>query len=260
MTCGYSSDQVPKKRFMWSGLKETMIFDLYSLFFVAQELQKRIPEVKNVLDTNRVKSKLSQSFKKDYNSSLASKDSSGLVWDELSSEVTASDNVCEKLLLCTDSSFCFFSSCKHMPGSFREWHSLSFGSWKSFLDPPQLQSCASATSPTNNDSDLPENNTDDSPRNNQLVNTACDSSFQYNTRSPSDYLSHSHLKRDSIPTAIDVLAGYINSQLTSKEMDIYQDIHAASASQNKSLAAFKIFCNNTNAQIFMNIKICQTGA
>ncbi|KNZ53057.1 uncharacterized protein VP01_335g16 [Puccinia sorghi] len=99
-----------------SGPMEMMMLDLYaeevskgrkadsgfqtsSHWHVAQELCKHFPEVEHVLDANKVKSKLSQGFKKDYDTFLACKDASGFGWDEISCEVTALDAVWDKFLL-----------------------------------------------------------------------------------------------------------------------------------------------------------------
>ncbi|KNZ48959.1 uncharacterized protein VP01_52g8 [Puccinia sorghi] len=69
------------------------------IVFFAQELQIFFPEVKHVLDTNRVKSKLSQSFKKEYCLFLACKDDSGFSRDEFSCELIALDNIWERILV-----------------------------------------------------------------------------------------------------------------------------------------------------------------
>ncbi|KNZ49922.1 uncharacterized protein VP01_4698g3 [Puccinia sorghi] len=66
-------------KLMWTGPMEMMMLDLY-----AKELHKHFPEVEHVLDANKLKSKLSQGFKKDYDTFLACKDSNGFGWDEIS--------------------------------------------------------------------------------------------------------------------------------------------------------------------------------
>jgi hypothetical protein len=63
---------------------------------VAQELRKHFPETKYLLDANKVKSKLNQSFKRDYDTFLACKEASGFGWDETSCKVTAADDVWEQ--------------------------------------------------------------------------------------------------------------------------------------------------------------------
>ncbi|KNZ46621.1 uncharacterized protein VP01_7117g1, partial [Puccinia sorghi] len=70
--------------------------------------------------------------------------------------------------------------------------------------------------------------------------------------SPSAYLSRSHIKKDSIVIAIESLVGFLNIQ-TNKSDSQRSAIHTPHASKEDSLAAFKIFCNNINAQIFTGI-------
>ncbi|KNZ55189.1 uncharacterized protein VP01_2743g2 [Puccinia sorghi] len=67
------------------------------------KLHKHFPEVKHVLDADKVKSiKLSQGFKKVYNVFLACKDPSEFSltlcygWDKISCKVTASNAIWEK--------------------------------------------------------------------------------------------------------------------------------------------------------------------
>lgn len=94
--------------------------------------------------------------------------------------------------------------------------------------------------------------------------------------SPSPYLSRSHHKKDSIARAIDGLVGYLEKSTQDRvdrrlapqqrlaeqsggsnlqqAMMLYQDVHAEQASQNEALAAFKVFRNDVNAQIFTSIK------
>ena len=80
------------------GRKSDSGFQASSHRYVAQELRRFFPEVQDVLDANKVKSKLSQSFKRDYDSFLACKDASGFGWDETACKVTASNDVWEKFL------------------------------------------------------------------------------------------------------------------------------------------------------------------
>ncbi|KNZ47704.1 uncharacterized protein VP01_620g9 [Puccinia sorghi] len=70
-----NSQTQTQKKLMWTGPMEMMMLDLYA--GAAQ-----VPEVGHVLDSNKVKSKLSQGFKKDYDTFLACKDASGFGWDE----------------------------------------------------------------------------------------------------------------------------------------------------------------------------------
>ncbi|PLW15215.1 hypothetical protein PCANC_11553 [Puccinia coronata f. sp. avenae] len=100
---------------LWTGPMEVMMLDLYvqevekgkhsdSGFqssthrFVAQELRKAFPDVDQLLTHVKVKSKLSQSAKRDYDAFVACKAASGFGWDELTCEVTASNDVWEKYL------------------------------------------------------------------------------------------------------------------------------------------------------------------
>ncbi|WAR57442.1 hypothetical protein PtB15_8B489 [Puccinia triticina] len=87
--------------------------------------------------------------------------------------------------------------------------------------------------------------------------------------SPSNYLSQSH-KKDSIATAISGLVGYMNTQCEEhtqrlqqraannqsnlqRAMALYQEVHAKEASQTEQLEAFRIFPDDTNAQMFTSI-------
>ncbi|PLW47402.1 hypothetical protein PCANC_05864 [Puccinia coronata f. sp. avenae] len=54
---------------------------------VAQQLREAFLETKFLLDYNKCKSKLNQSFKQDYDLFLALKEASGFGWDEISCEV-----------------------------------------------------------------------------------------------------------------------------------------------------------------------------
>jgi hypothetical protein len=63
---------------------------------VAQELRKHFPETEYLLDVNKVKSKLNQSLKRNYDTFVACKDASGFGWDKTSCEVTAADDVWER--------------------------------------------------------------------------------------------------------------------------------------------------------------------
>ncbi|KNZ56084.1 uncharacterized protein VP01_24g10 [Puccinia sorghi] len=140
---------------------------------VAQELRKHFPEVENVLNANKVKSKLSQGFKKDYDTFLACKDASRFGWDKISCEVTASDAVWDKFLLM----------------------SLDLGMPRQ-TNKSEAQRSASQPSSSNADD-----------------------------------------KKTSIQQA----------------MALYQEVHAPHSSNEDSLAAFKIFRNDINAQIFTSI-------
>ena len=85
------------------------------------------------------------------------------------------------------------------------------------------------------------------------------------------YLSRRHTKKDHLQSIAEGLSGYLNfqqeqaqtqSQFTSNPqftnlqlaMELYQETHASEASQHEALSAFKVFCDNLNAQIFTSIK------
>ncbi|KNZ44235.1 uncharacterized protein VP01_938g3 [Puccinia sorghi] len=110
--CKVSQNGTPKN-LMWPDPMGIMMLDLYikdvnkghkldsgfqnvSHRNVSQELRKLLPKVEHVLDANKVKSKLSQGFKKEENVFLACKDARGLGWDKISCE--ASDAVWKKVL------------------------------------------------------------------------------------------------------------------------------------------------------------------
>ncbi|POW18075.1 hypothetical protein PSHT_06161 [Puccinia striiformis] len=93
--------------------------------------------------------------------------------------------------------------------------------------------------------------------------------------SPAAYLSRSHSKKDAIANALDGLVGFLQTSKNQSElrhqqreattstpsvsnlqlaMSLYQEVHAEEASQHESLAAFKVFRSDINAQIFTSIR------
>ncbi|KNZ51153.1 uncharacterized protein VP01_4068g1 [Puccinia sorghi] len=262
------SNPNPKKNVISKVRKANSGFQTSSHRHVAQELRKHFPEVEHV---------------------LACKDASRFGWDKISCEVTASDAVWDKFLLvmltATDCSLYLFtdymfdfemlSSRTQMLKESREHLSLSFGSWKLSLRLLELQSPAGGDSQSTDSSlsgmDPNLTSADESGSRNAAV------TYQISTKtSTSACLSRSHVKKDSIAVAIESLVGFLNSQTNKLEaqrsasqpsssnandkktniqqaMVLYQEVHAPHASKEDSLAAFKIFRNNINAQIFTSI-------
>ncbi|KAI7956600.1 hypothetical protein MJO28_003695 [Puccinia striiformis f. sp. tritici] len=93
--------------------------------------------------------------------------------------------------------------------------------------------------------------------------------------SPTAYLSRSHSKKDAIANTLDGLVGFLQTSKNQSElrhqqpeattstpsvsnlqlaMSLYQEVHAEEASQHESLAAFKVFRSDINAQIFTSIR------
>jgi hypothetical protein len=60
---------------------------------LAQELQKEFPEARHIINFNVIKTKLTNSFKKDYNAFIACKEAPGFRLDLSKCEVLASDEV-----------------------------------------------------------------------------------------------------------------------------------------------------------------------
>ncbi|KAI7933768.1 hypothetical protein MJO29_016723 [Puccinia striiformis f. sp. tritici] len=122
-------------RLLWSGPMESMMMDLYiqavergkrsdSGFqssthkHVTRELEKHFPEVAHSITDKKVKSKLSQGFKRDYEAFLALKDASGFGWDDITGVVTTSVEVWERYLVSHPNARKFWGS------PFPEFHKL----------------------------------------------------------------------------------------------------------------------------------------
>ncbi|KNZ64357.1 uncharacterized protein VP01_1038g11 [Puccinia sorghi] len=223
----YTGKQAATKRMMSSQIFSLSQYNLYAEE-VSKELRKHFPKVEHVHDANKVKSKLSQGFKKDYNTFLACKDSSGFGWDVISCEITALDfgtpfPEFQRL-------YVIFG----LSGATREAACLAI---QQLLE---LQSCEAGAIQT-----------DDSGSRNPLV-----SNHIATKNSPSAYLSRSHMKKDSISVAIESLVGFLNSQTNNisndrknniqQVMALYQQVHAPHTLKEDSLASFKIFRNNIN--------------
>ncbi|KNZ55418.1 uncharacterized protein VP01_2686g1 [Puccinia sorghi] len=179
-----------QKKLMWSGPMEMIILDLY-----AEEVSKgrkadsgfqTFAQVEHVLNANKVKSKLSQGFKK-------------FGWDKISCEVTASDAVWNKFLLS-------HPNAKKFQGTpFPEFRKLEiiFG----FSGTTREAACFANSSLSGMDPNL--TSADESESRNAAV------TYQISTNtSPSSYLSRSHTKKDSIAVAIESLVGFLISQQT----------------------------------------------
>ncbi|OAV86172.1 hypothetical protein PTTG_10408, partial [Puccinia triticina 1-1 BBBD Race 1] len=254
-----TSQQGPKK-LRWTGAMEIMMLDLYaeevekgkqmdngfqntSHRNVAQKLREAFPETEHLLDYTKCKAKLNQSFKRDYDVFVACKEASGFGWDETLCEVTASDEVWERYVAIHPNARKFwevpypeFCSLDKIFGS-----SLATGEGSRSLS-QRLQVQSPPTNP-NLSGNLPE-------QPNEPMN------------SPTNYVSRSHTKRDSIANAIHGLVGYINTRREEQSqhhqqrqssttthlqraMALYQEEHAQQASQTEQLQAFEIFRDNT---------------
>ncbi|POW12302.1 hypothetical protein PSTT_04574, partial [Puccinia striiformis] len=77
---------------------------------VTRELEKNFPEVAHCITNKKVKSKLSQGFKRDYNAFLALNNASGFGWDNITGVATASAEVWDCYLVVCIS--CLLSFCE----------------------------------------------------------------------------------------------------------------------------------------------------
>ncbi|KAH9467577.1 hypothetical protein Pst134EA_011217 [Puccinia striiformis f. sp. tritici] len=229
---------VRSTRLLWSGPMESMMMDLYiqavergkrsdSGFqssthkHVTRELEKNFPEVAHCITDKKVKSKLSQGFKRDYKAFLALKNASGFGWDDITGVATASTEVWERYLG-------FHPYARKFWGSpFPEFHKLDliFGDIR-------------ATGPT---AYLSRSHSKKDAIANALDGLV---GFLQNSRSQSEQRQQQQAATTSSPSVT-------NLQLA---MSLYQEVHAEEASQHEALSAFKIFRSDTNAQIFTSIR------
>ncbi|WAR55225.1 hypothetical protein PtB15_4B845 [Puccinia triticina] len=276
-----------RKKLLWTGPMELLMLDLYveevhrgkrsdsgfqsaSHWHVAQAIRNAFPEVGNLLDYTKVKSKLSQSFKKDYDAFTACKNASGFGWDETNCKVIALDDVWEKFLevsyflwswACNNEADSVLKShprAQKFQGSpFPEYRKLEiiFGTSAATGDNSrlvsncvaQLQARAAGILPS---PDSSQNPNDEAPIIDNSPNPAKTTNRQ--TPSPSAYLYRSHTKKDSVAVAIEGLVSYLEA--SRKRVDRIEELeHALEASQNKSLQAFKIFWDDLSAQTFISI-------
>ncbi|KAI9630287.1 hypothetical protein KEM48_014011 [Puccinia striiformis f. sp. tritici PST-130] len=225
---------------------------------VTRELEKHFPEVAHSITDKKVKSKLSQGFKRDYEAFLALKDASGFGWDNITGVVTASVEVWEHYLVSHPNARKFWGS------PFPEFHKLDliFGDIRATGE--NARSISQQGLQLN--ADL---NTPGEAQPGDQTNPAPPSA------SPAAYLSRSHSKKDAIANALNGLVGFLQTSKNQSElrhqqreattstpsvsnlqlaMSLYQEVHAEEASQHESLAAFKVFRSDLNAQIFTNIR------
>ncbi|KNE98893.1 hypothetical protein PSTG_07913 [Puccinia striiformis f. sp. tritici PST-78] len=266
---------VRSTRLLWSGPMESMMMDLYiqavergkrsnSGFqssthkHVTRELEKNFPEVAHCITDKKVKSKLSQGFKRNYEAFLALKNASGFGWDDITGVATASTEVWERYLGSHPYARKFWGS------PFPEFHKLDliFGDIRATGE--NARSISQQGLQLN--ADL---NTPGEAQPGDQTNPAPPSA------SPTAYLSRSHSKKDAIANALNGLVGFLQNSRSQSEqrqqqqaattstpsvtnlqlaMSLYQEVHAEEASQHEALSAFKIFRSDTNAQIFTSIR------
>ncbi|KAI7951581.1 hypothetical protein MJO28_007265 [Puccinia striiformis f. sp. tritici] len=266
---------VRSTRLLWSGPMESMMMDLYiqavergkrsnSGFqssthkHVTRELEKNFPEVAHCITDKKVKSKLSQGFKRNYEAFLALKNASGFGWDNITGVATASTEVWERYLGSHPYARKFWGS------PFPEFHKLDliFGDIRATGE--NARSISQQGLQLN--ADL---NTPGEAQPGDQTNPAPPSA------SPTAYLSRSHSKKDAIANALNGLVGFLQNSRSQSEqrqqqqaattstpsvtnlqlaMSLYQEVHAEEASQHEALSAFKIFRSDTNAQIFTSIR------
>ncbi|KAI9604830.1 hypothetical protein H4Q26_002800 [Puccinia striiformis f. sp. tritici PST-130] len=237
---------VRSTRLLWSGPMESMMMDLYiqavergkrsdSGFqssthkHVTRELEKNFPEVAHCITDKKVKSKLSQGFKRDYKAFLALKNASGFGWDDITGVATASTEVWERYL-------------GFHPYARKFWGSLQLNA---DLNTPGEAQPGDQTNPAP-PSASPTAYLSRSHSKKDAIANALDGlvGFLQNSRSQSEQRQQQQAATTSSPSVT-------NLQLA---MSLYQEVHAEEASQHEALSAFKIFRSDTNAQIFTSIR------
>ncbi|WAR59376.1 hypothetical protein PtB15_11B16 [Puccinia triticina] len=224
---------------------EFMMLELY-----VQELREAFPATKHLLDYTKCKAKLNQSFKREYNSFVACKEASRFGWDETMCEVTASNEFLERYVAA------HLIARKFWGVPYPEYRNLDniFGTFLATGESACLLSQRLK----------PQSQPADPDTSGEII---CQNSP---SNSPTNYISHSHTKQDSIATAIHGLVGYMNNQrkqhsqrleqrqvaVTTHLQDVmalYQEVNAPKASQMEQLDAFAVFRDDTNAQMFVSI-------
>ncbi|PLW47591.1 hypothetical protein PCASD_08165 [Puccinia coronata f. sp. avenae] len=248
------------KKLCWTGPMEVMLLELYvqevekgkrnnngfqntSHQHVAQQLREAFPETKFLLDYNKCKSKLNQSFRCDYNLFLALKEASRFGWDEIFCEFTSSKDVWERYVAVHPNTQKFwgipFPKFQNLDKIFGT--SLATGKESRSLLPRLLGN----SQPVN-------------------PNVSGNSGPNNAANSPTAYLSRSHsaAKKESVAGAIKGLAIIVSGTTpvqsnTRRALELYQEVHAVEGSQNQALGAFKIFQDNLNSKIFISIQDAQ---
>ncbi|KAI7956209.1 hypothetical protein MJO29_007608 [Puccinia striiformis f. sp. tritici] len=268
---------VQSKKLLWTGPMESMMMDLYiqavergkrsdSGFqsathkHVTRELEKNFPGVAHILTDKKVKSKLSQGFKRDYNAFLALKNASGFGWDDITGVATAPAEVWDRYLVSHPYARKFWGS------PFPEFHKLDLIFGDIMATGEHARSISQQGLQLNADLNTPGE---------AQLGDQTNPAPPPPSASPTAYLSRSHSKKDAIVKALNGLVGFLQTSKNQAEqrhqqreattsapsvsnlqlaMSLYQEVHAEEASQHEALAAFKVFRSDINAQIFTSIR------
>ncbi|KAI9610926.1 hypothetical protein KEM48_008585 [Puccinia striiformis f. sp. tritici PST-130] len=168
--------------------------DLYIQAHVTRELEKNFPEVAHCITNKKVKSKLSQGFKRDYNAFLALNNASGFGWDNITGVATASAEVWDCYLVSHP------YTRKSWGSPFPKFHKLDsiFGNNRATgenehsISQQGLQLNAHLNTPGEAQ---PGDQTNPAPP----------------SASPTAYLSRSQSKKDAIAIALDGLVGFLQT-------------------------------------------------
>ncbi|PLW30624.1 hypothetical protein PCASD_17764 [Puccinia coronata f. sp. avenae] len=276
-----ASQRGTRKKLLWTGPMEMMMLDLYvaevekgkrsdngfqstSHRHVAQELWKHFPETEYLLNANKVKSKLNQSFKRDYNTFVACKDASGFGWDKTSCEVTAADDVWERYVAVHASARKFWG----VP--FPEFRQLDKIFGTSLATGEAAQSLSQQLL-------LPSQTTN--PKTPGEGNVVLGDQPGQKTPSPTNYLTRSHSgpRKESAASAINGLVDYLKTKheymiqqtqqresssvntssgltIVQKAVALYYEAHMEDTSQNEALDLFEVLQDESNAQMFTSIR------
>ncbi|POW05066.1 hypothetical protein PSTT_09942 [Puccinia striiformis] len=267
---------VRSTRLLWLGPMESMMMDLYiqavergkrsdSGFqssthkHVTRELEKNFPEVAHCITDKKVKSKLSQGFKRDYKAFLALKNASGFGWDDITGVATASTEVWERYLG-------FHPYARKFWGSpFPEFHKLDliFGDIRATPGKMLAQSLSKAYSSMRISIPLVRLNQEIKPipLRHLLVrlliyHEATPKRMPLRTLSTGWSASYKTLGVNPNNVSSNKQQLHLGPSVTNLQlaMSLYQEVHAEEASQHEALSAFKIFRSDTNAQIFTSIR------
>ncbi|PLW43430.1 hypothetical protein PCASD_07515 [Puccinia coronata f. sp. avenae] len=238
-----ASQQATQKKLLWTGPMELMMLDLY---------------------VAKVKSKLNQSFKRDYDTFLTCKEASGFGWDETSCKVTAADDVWERYVSVHASARKFWG----VP--FPEFRQLDkiFGT---------LLATGEAARSLSQRLLLPSQTAN--PKTPGKGNVVLGDYPGQTTPSPTNYLTRSHSgpRKESATSAINGLVNYLKTKheymiqqtqkresssvntsssltIVQKAVALYYEAHMENASQNKALDLFEVLQDESNAQMFTSIQ------
>jgi hypothetical protein len=237
----------------------------------SEELRKDFPEAWHLIDFNVVKSKLTHSFKEDYDTFIACKQAPGFQYDPSKEEVLASDEVWAKYVEVTLITTLFLSFTLHSivqdtdPVALVQFHpralkfqgvplpdfvklDIIFGNspvYSNTLIPPRPPIAIPPQHPTKQLANTPTQSIPGSHSKGVVAASGINSIVDAQSS------RHNEIKRLKDPHQQVCPAATSNIE---RAMDLYQDAHAPDASPTDALTAFKIFRDETSSMIFVRIR------